>query len=98
MPRCHIQPAYTRSPAERAGGWLQENFFRVLSALVVAVAFWFLFAVAVDHILNIFATGDVDSRTKMFYSDSPVLLPFRVGGCLLFAYFMLFRVRINSDH
>ncbi len=98
MPRCHIQPAYTRSPAERAAGWLQEHTFRVLAAMAVAVAFWFLFAVAVDHVLNIFATGDVDSQTNMFRSDSPVLLPFRAGGCLLFAYFMLFRFRLSGDH
>lgn len=96
MERCKLRPAYDRSPAEKAGLWMQEHFLRLISATVSAVAFWFLFGWLIDCLLNFMATGGQEDAVKPYASGSPMMAAVRLVGCGLLAYWMLFRLHFRN--
>ena len=91
--RCRIGAVYDRSPAERFGMWLADNFLRVLSAAIASVIFCFAVNVIVNQLMNFLQSNSYEPGAKVFSGDSPMANLVKLAGSLVLSYFLIFRLR-----
>lgn len=88
MKRRSIGPAYERSPAEQVGEWSSRNILVLLSAVGVAIAFWFIVNAVVDGLFNFLATNGHDDQIQPFRSDDPGWMWVKVIGSIICIFFI----------
>lgn len=82
--RRRIGPAYELCPAEKLSRWVGENLLRLLSAVVVAVAFCLLTNWVVVKLMNFLAAEDyANDIQQKFSADTPVVSLVKVVGSVV---------------
>jgi hypothetical protein len=95
MKRCRIEPAYSQTPAERTGLWLQSNCMRLAGAAIAVFAFCFLVNWCVGGLGNFLASGDIGATNKTYHTDAFLPMCVKVGGSLVIGYLAFFRLGSN---
>jgi len=90
--RCRIGAVYDKSPAERFGHWLTDNFLRVLAALIASFFFCLAVNAVVNQLMN-FLQSQSYEVTKVYSSNSPMAGLVKLVGSLVISYYLIFQLK-----
>ena len=94
--RCRIGAVYDRSPAERFGMWLADNFLRVLAAAIASAIFCFAVNGTVNQLMNFLQNNSYEAGEKVFSSDSPIANLIKLIGSLVLSYYLIFYMKAKN--